>query len=67
MTTRNSLFHAIVVVGATVGAAGCGSSTPVPDAKVAADAKVADAGHPIDATTDAVPSDAAVDAMVIIL
>ena len=73
MKRSGTLFHTIVVVGASIGAgaaAGCGADEKVPDARTGAvpdAAQVADA-RPADASTvDAGPPDAMPDAMIIIL
>lgn len=44
----NRLFKAVVVIGASLTAGGCGDDVPVPDAA----ALIAD-GQPVDAPTDA--------------
>jgi hypothetical protein len=75
MKRTGSLFHAIVIVGASLGASCSGDDerlpppdAPVPD-MVVADARVVDAAPP-DGATDAIPDAGAPDgpdAMVIIL
>jgi hypothetical protein len=73
MKRAGSLFHTIVVVGASIGAgAGCGSDEVVPDAATGApDAQVADARPADAASQDGAPRDGAPDgmpdAMIIIL
>jgi len=70
MKRSGTLFHTIVVVGASIGAgAGCGADEKVPDARTGAPdaAQVADA-RPADASpVDGGTPDAMPDAMIIIL
>jgi hypothetical protein len=74
MKRPGTLFHTIVVVGASIGAgaaAGCGADEKVLDARTGApDGQVADArpadASPFDAAPDATP-DGMPDAMIVIL
>jgi hypothetical protein len=69
MKRPGSLFHTIVVVGASIGAGtGCGSDERVPDAHTGQpDARVADARVVDGAPADAQPDGGIPDAMVVIL
>ena len=69
MKRPGSLFHTIVVVGASIGAgAGCGSDERVPDAPAGGpDARIADARVVDGAPADAQPDGGMPDAMIVIL